>query len=287
MTARILDGKAVASQLRQELKEEAARFASEAGRPALLATLQVGDDEASAVYARRIGKTLAGVGMAHREERLPADTTPEQLESALRALGGAAEVDGILPLLPVPPPLTQEDIVRGLVPDKDVDGVHPLNAGLLVLGQDCFVPNTPAGGMELLRRYGVELRGKRAVVVGRSNIVGKPMALLLLAEHATVSLCHSRTTDLREVVREGDIVVAAVGKAGLIRGDWIKPGAVVVDFGINPTDQGITGDVDFEGASAVAGAITPVPGGTGPVTNLMLARNLLKAAWKGRGAGSQ
>ncbi|HEY3283149.1 MAG TPA: bifunctional 5,10-methylenetetrahydrofolate dehydrogenase/5,10-methenyltetrahydrofolate cyclohydrolase [Armatimonadota bacterium] len=278
MAAIDLEGKSVAAQIRGELKAEAAGLTARLGRAPLLATLQVGEDPASEVYARRIAKTLAGVGIQHSAVNLPTGSTAEDLRAALETLGRDPTVDGILPLLPVPAPLTQADVVRWLRPEQDVDGIHPINAGLLALGQEGFVPNTPAGGMELLRRYDIPLKGRRAVVVGRSNIVGKPMALLLLAEHATVTLCHSRTVDLPAVVREGDIVVAAVGRAGLIKGDWLKPGATVIDFGINATDTGITGDVDYASAREVAGAITPVPGGTGPVTNLMLARNTLLAA---------
>jgi methylenetetrahydrofolate dehydrogenase (NADP+)/methenyltetrahydrofolate cyclohydrolase len=276
--ALILDGKAVAAELKREIPEEASRIAQDLGRIPALATVQVGDDEASKVYASRIAKTLAGLGIDCRSERLDASANPEEYRRLLRQLSESPETDGILPLLPLPAPLSQEDIVAALDPAKDVDGIHPENAGRLFLGHDAFVPNTPAGGMEILRRYEIPLKGKRAVVVGRSNIVGKPMALLLLAEHTTVTLCHSRTEDLPSVCREGDLLIAAVGKERMIRGDWIKPGAVVVDFGINPTEAGIAGDVDFESAEPVAGAITPVPGGTGPVTNLMLARNVLKAA---------
>lgn len=276
--AQVLDGKSVAAALRDELKLEAAQLAETLGRKPTLGTVQVGDDEASTVYATRIAKTLTGLGMDCRSIRLPASASREELQVQVRGLGGDASIDGILPLLPLPSPLTQEDVVAALNPAKDVDGIHPENAGRLYLGQDAFVPNTPAGGMEILRRYEIPLRGRRAVVVGRSNIVGKPMALLLLAEHATVTLCHSRTEDLPAVCREADLLVAAVGRARMIRGDWVKPGATVLDFGINPAETGIVGDVDYESVEPVAGAITPVPGGTGPVTNLMLARNVLKAA---------
>jgi methylenetetrahydrofolate dehydrogenase (NADP+)/methenyltetrahydrofolate cyclohydrolase len=279
--ALILDGKSIAAVLREELKAEAARLAERLGRKPALATVQVGGDEASTVYASRIAKTLTALGIECRSVRLPDGTPREELQSRLNELGADEAVDGILPLLPLPAPLNLEDVVAALNPAKDVDGIHPVNAGRLFLGQETFVPNTPAGGMEILRRYEIPLKGKRAVVVGRSNIVGKPMAMLLLAEHATVTLCHSRTEDLPAVCREADVLVAAVGRAGMIKGDWVKPGATVIDFGINPTETGIVGDVDYASVEPVAGAITPVPGGTGPVTNLMLARNVLKAAGAG------
>ncbi|MBW3623351.1 MAG: bifunctional 5,10-methylenetetrahydrofolate dehydrogenase/5,10-methenyltetrahydrofolate cyclohydrolase [Armatimonadetes bacterium] len=276
--ATLLDGKSVAAALREELRAETAPLAEMLGRKPALATVQVGEDEASTVYASRIAKTLAGLGMECRTLQLPATATRDELQDLLRTIGDDPSTDGILPFLPLPDPHTFEDVVAALNPGKDVDGIHPENAGRLYLGQETFVPNTPAGGMEILRRYDLPLRGRRAVVVGRSNIVGKPMALLLLAEHATVTLCHSRTENLPAVCREADLLVAAVGRARMIRGDWVKPGAVIIDFGINPTETGIAGDVDFESVESVAAAITPVPGGTGPVTNLMLARNVLKAA---------
>ena len=281
--ATILDGKAVAAALRGELAAQAARQADALGRKPLLATVQVGDDEASTVYSARIAKTLSGVGIACRPVQLAASTTSDQLQGTFRDLSADRQVDAILPLLPVPAPLTAEDLVAELDPSKDVDGIHPENAGRLFLGQPAFVPNTPAGGMEILRRYDIPLKGQRAVVVGRSNIVGKPLALLLLAEHATVTVCHSRTQDLPGVCRGADVLAVAIGRAKMVRGDWIKPGATVLDFGINAAENGIVGDVDFESAEPVAGAITPVPGGTGPVTNLMLARNVLLAASRAAG----
>jgi methylenetetrahydrofolate dehydrogenase (NADP+)/methenyltetrahydrofolate cyclohydrolase len=280
--ATILDGKAVAAALREELKAEAARLAEERGRKPSLATVQVGDDEASAVYAGRIAKTLSALGIECRSAQEPATLSRDDLQALFGRLSSDESLDAILPLLPLPAPLSQEDVIAALDPAKDVDGIHPENAGRLFLGHDAFIPNTPAGGIEILRRYDVPLKGKRAVVVGRSNIVGKPMALLLLSEHATVTICHSRTEDLPAVCREADVLIAAVGRAKMIKGDWIKPGATVLDFGINPAESGIVGDVDFESAEPVAGAITPVPGGTGPVTNLMLARNVLKAAGRGQ-----
>jgi methylenetetrahydrofolate dehydrogenase (NADP+)/methenyltetrahydrofolate cyclohydrolase len=201
------------------------------------------------------------------------------LEATVRELSADSAISGILLQLPLPAGLQSAGAIAQLDPRKDVDGVHPISAGLLAQGLPCLVPNTPAGGMELLRRNNIPIAGKRALVVGRSNIVGKPMALLLLQEHATVTIAHSRTPDLASVVHEADIVVAAVGRAGLITGAMLRPGAVVIDFGINVLGDGtIVGDVDFASAAEVAGAITPVPGGTGPVTNVMLLRNVLRAA---------
>jgi methylenetetrahydrofolate dehydrogenase (NADP+) / methenyltetrahydrofolate cyclohydrolase len=278
MSARLLEGKPVADALRARIQADVESFRQAKGCVPCIATVMVGDDEASAVYARRIARVHDGLGMASRHVTLPEGTSAVDLSAAMADLSADPVVSGILPLLPLPAPLTVDDVLGSLSPEKDVDGIHPVNAGRLYLGQDTFVPNTPAGGMEMLDYYRIELQGRRAVVVGRSNIVGKPMALLLLARHATVTLCHSRTVALPEVAQEGDILVAAVGRAKMVKGDWLKPGAVVVDFGINSVEGGITGDVDFESASQVAGAITPVPGGTGPVTNLMLARNTLKAA---------
>ncbi len=210
---------------------------------------------------------------------LPADTDQAALEASIQALSDDRQISGVLVQMPLPPGLDAQRVIARLDPRKDVDGVHPTNTGRLAQGLPCFVPNTPAGGMELLRRNGIALAGRRAVVVGRSNIVGKPMALLLLAEHATVTIAHSRTPDLAAVLREADLVVAAVGRAGLITGAMLRPGAVVVDFGINVLEGGaLVGDVEFASAVEVAGAITPVPGGTGPMTNVMLMRNVLQAA---------
>jgi methylenetetrahydrofolate dehydrogenase (NADP+)/methenyltetrahydrofolate cyclohydrolase len=279
MTATILDGRALAKTMREELRAEVQDFSATFGAPPALAVVQVAGDAASDSYIRGIDKACGAVGITFDHRLLPAETSQAALESTVEALSGDGVVSGVLIQLPLPAGLAAVGAIARLDPRKDVDGVHPASAGLLMQGLPCLVPNTPAGGMELLRRNGVPLAGRRAVVVGRSNIVGKPMALLLLQEHATVTIAHSRTPNLAAVVREADIVVAAVGRAGLITGDMLRPGAVVVDFGINVLEDGrMVGDVDFAGASAVAGAITPVPGGTGPVTNVMLLRNVLQAA---------
>jgi methylenetetrahydrofolate dehydrogenase (NADP+)/methenyltetrahydrofolate cyclohydrolase len=279
MSATILDGRALAKALREELRAEIAQFRAGAGFAPMLAVVQVAGDPASERYVRAIRKSCDDVGATFVERVLPADTQQQALETAIGELSADDQVHGILIQMPLPKGLDAGRAIARLVPRKDVDGVHPTSAGLLAHGLPCLVPNTPAGGMELLRRAGVALAGKRAVVVGRSTIVGKPMALLLLAEHATVTIAHSRTHDLPAVLREADIVVAAVGRAGLITGAMLRPGAVVIDFGINVREDGaVVGDVDFASAAEVAGAITPVPGGTGPVTNMMLMRNVLQAA---------
>jgi methylenetetrahydrofolate dehydrogenase (NADP+)/methenyltetrahydrofolate cyclohydrolase len=259
-------------------------FTSPAGAPPRLAVVQVAGDAASERYVRAIRKSCDDAGIGFVERALPPDTSQAALDAAVAELSADNRVHGILIQMPLPKGLDAGSAIARLDPRKDVDGVHPTSAGLLAQGQPCLIPNTPAGGMELLRRYNIRLAGKRAVVVGRSNIVGKPMALLLLQEHATVTIAHSRTPDLASVVREADVVVAAVGKAGLITGAMLRLGAVVVDFGINVQGDGaVVGDVEFASAAEVAGAITPVPGGTGPVTNVMLLRNVLQAARDQRG----
>jgi methylenetetrahydrofolate dehydrogenase (NADP+)/methenyltetrahydrofolate cyclohydrolase len=279
MTATILDGRALAKTMRDELRAEIHQFTASRGGAPVLAVVQVAGDAASDSYVRSINKACDAVGITFLHHLLPAGTAQARLEMIVRALSADDTVHGVLLQLPLPKDLDATGAIAQLDPRKDVDGVTPTSAGLLAQGLPSLLPNTPAGGMELLRRNGIELAGRCAVVIGRSNIVGKPMALLLLREHATVTIAHSRTRDLAAVAREADIVAAAVGRAGIITGDMLKPGAVVVDFGINVLDDGrMVGDVDFESAAMVAGAITPVPGGTGPVTNVMLLRNVLQAA---------
>jgi methylenetetrahydrofolate dehydrogenase (NADP+)/methenyltetrahydrofolate cyclohydrolase len=281
MSATILDGRTLANTLRGELRADIERFIATAGVAPALAVVQVAGDPASERYVRAIRKSCDNAGIVFVERLLPPEVDQAALEATIAELSGDDQVDGILLQMPLPKGLVADRAIAQLDPRKDVDGVHPTSAGLLAQGQPCLVPNTPAGGMELLRRNGIQLIGKRAVVVGRSNIVGKPMALLLLQEHATVTIAHSRTPDLAALLREADVIVAAVGKAGVITGAMLRPGATVIDFGINVLDDGsIVGDVDFASAIEVAGAITPVPGGTGPVTNVMLLRNVLQAAQK-------
>jgi methylenetetrahydrofolate dehydrogenase (NADP+)/methenyltetrahydrofolate cyclohydrolase len=279
MTATILDGRSLAKTLREELRADVQTFIADTGLAPALAVVQVAGDAASDRYVRSIQKACGDVGITFIHRLLPADTSQSTLDAAVRELSADPAISGILLQLPLPVGLVSTGAIAQLDPHKDVDGVHPISAGLLAQGLPGLLPNTPAGGMELLRRHRIALVGKRAVVVGRSNIVGKPMALLLLQEHATVTIAHSRTPDLTSVIREADIVVAAVGRAGLITGAMLRPGAVVVDFGINVLEDGtMVGDVDFASAAEVAGAITPVPGGAGPVTNVMLLRNVLQAA---------
>ncbi len=279
MTATILDGRALAQELRAEAKDAIAQLRERIGRAPGLAVVQVEGDAASTRYVRSLNKLCDAVGAAFRLELLPADVAQAELDRLIAALNDDPTVDGVLIQLPLPAGLSAEQAIMGLDYRKDIDGVHPINAGLLAQGRAAFAPNTPAGGMELLRRYGVQLRGVRAAVVGRSAIVGRPMAQLLTLADATVTICHSRTVDLGAVLRECELVCVAAGRPGLITADMIRPGAVVVDFGTNVREDGsLVGDVDFATVVEVAGAITPVPGGTGPVTNAMLLKNLITAA---------
>ena len=283
MTAEILDGRAVAKTIQAELKIEIAEMA-EAGVVPALAVVQVGEDPASAWYVGQIRKICKRVGVTFRLDTLPDSTTGEALASALDALNDDTGVHGVVVQMPLPRHLSQEVVTDALDPRKDVDGIHPVNAGRLFQNSgDYFSPATPAGGMELMRRYGIELKGKRAVMVGRSNIVGRPMAMLMLHQHATVVICHSRTPDLGEETRRADIVVAAVGRPSIITGDMIRPGAVVIDFGANVVEDSLVGDVDSEAAMEVASYVTPVPGGTGPMTNAMLMTNVVSAAKRQHG----
>ena len=283
MTAAILDGKKLAETLRADLKGAVAAFAKEHGRPPGLEVVLVGEDPASQVYTRNKEKASNEVGMRGKLHTLPATTTEAELLRLLDRLNGDETVDGILVQLPLPAAIGEQRVLDAVRADKDVDGFHPVNAGLLASGRPGLVPCTPRGCMKLLATSGADLRGARAVVVGRSNIVGKPMAQLLLAEHATVTIAHSRTRDLPALCREADVLVAAVGRAEMVRGDWVKEGAVVIDVGINrvPTEGGksrLVGDVAFAEAKARAAAITPVPGGVGPMTIACLLENTLIAA---------
>ncbi len=274
-----MDGKALAAQLRSELKAEFAAFAARTGAPPTLAVLRVGDDEAAAGYARAIEKSCAGVGAAYCAVALSADASQADVEAALARLNDDPAIHGIMVLEPVPTQVSLDALALRLDPAKDVDGVHPINAGRLAAQREpYFVPATPAGGMRLLETAGVEFKGREAVVVGRSDIVGKPMAMLLLHRHCTVTIAHSRTVDLPAVCRRADILCLAVGRPEMVKGDWVKPGAVVVDFGTTYTEAGLKGDCEQAGVAAVAGKMTPVPGGTGPMTNVMLMSNLLQAA---------
>ncbi|TKD53164.1 bifunctional methylenetetrahydrofolate dehydrogenase/methenyltetrahydrofolate cyclohydrolase FolD [Sphingomonas baiyangensis] len=283
MSAEIIDGKAAAATLRARVGELAAGFAADTGRKPGLAVVLVGEDAASAVYVRSKGKATVAAGMASFEHRLPADTAQEDLLALVDRLNADDAVDGILVQLPLPEGLDADAVLQRIDPDKDVDGFHPVNAGRLATGLNGFVPCTPLGCLMLLKERLGDLSGLNAVVIGRSNIVGKPMAALLTQASCTVTVAHSRTRNLAHHLAGADIVVAAVGRANFVSGDWIKPGACVIDVGINRTDDGLVGDVDFASAASVAGAITPVPGGVGPMTIACLLRNTLVAAHRRAG----
>ncbi len=279
MTATILDGKALAAAMKEEVSKEIAGFSAATGVTPVMVVVRAGEDPASVSYANAIAKTCKNYGVGFQLHTLPATCAQAELVDLVARLSADPSVSGIMIQEPMPKAIDGAAVVAALSPAKDVDGVHPANAGRLLQGEgDYFAPATPSGGMEILSRFGVALKGKHAVVVGRSNIVGKPMALLLLHQHATVTICHSRTANLGEVIKSADIVAAAVGKARMIKADMLKPGAVVIDFGVNFEDGKMVGDVDYEPALAVAGMITPVPGGTGPMTNVMLMKNVLIAA---------
>lgn len=279
MVAERIDGKAVAAEVRGELRAKVAAFEARVGRPPGLDVVLVGDDPASHVYVTAKEKAAAEVGIRGRAHRLASNTSRSTLFDLIRGLNADVDVDGILVQLPVPRHLDATEIVDWLDPAKDIDGLHPLNAGLLAIGRKGLRPCTPLGCMRLLERIGYNLEGKRAIVVGRSNLVGKPIIQLLLEKHATVTVAHSRSQNLAGLVAEADVVIAAVGRPRLVRGEWLKPGAVVIDVGINRTDEGkLVGDVDYASASERAGFITPVPGGVGPMTIAMLLENTLAAA---------
>ena len=275
MAARVIDGNAVAERVRARVRGEIEELGLRPG----LAVVLVGDDPASAVYVRMKRKDCAEVGIESIDHDLPADTSVEDLAALLRGLNADPDVHGILLQLPLPGHLDQDELIPLIDPAKDVDGLTPANAGLLFQGRDeAMVPCTPAGVMELLDEADAELSGARAVVLGRSILVGKPMAQLLLAADATVTHCHSRTKDLAEVCSQADVLVAAAGRPGLVTGEMVREGAVVIDVGTNRTDDGLVGDVDFESVSERAAAVTPVPGGVGPMTRAMLLANTVRAA---------
>lgn len=278
MAAQRIDGKGIAAEIRQGLKTRCEALVEKGVMPCLAVVL-VGEDPASAIYVRNKERACKQVGIRSVAIRMEADTPQDVLEAQIQALNGDPEVDGILVQLPLPKGLDEERVLKLISPAKDVDGFHMENMDALVTGRKGPIPCTPKGCMKLIHSTGIGLSGKEAVVVGRSNIVGKPMALLLLAESATVTVCHSRTRDLAAHTRRADVLVAAVGRPGMITGDMVKPGAVVIDVGINRLEDGrVVGDVDFDAASEVAGYITPVPGGVGPMTIAMLLENTLEAA---------
>ena len=276
--ATIIDGKAVSAAVRAEVAAEVEELKAKGITPGL-AVIIVGDDPASRVYVNNKKKACSEVGMYSEEFALPADTTQEELLALVASLNGRSDINGILCQLPLPKGLSDKDVIEAISPIKDVDAFHAQNVGNIMIGDYSFLPCTPAGVMELLHRAGVEVAGKRCVVIGRSNIVGKPMAMLLLHENGTVTICHSRTQDLAAVCLEADILVAAVGKAKFVTADMVKEGAVVIDVGMNRDENGkLCGDVDYASVEPIAGYITPVPGGVGPMTIAMLLKNTLMAA---------
>lgn len=281
MAAERLDGKRLSAEVLAEVAERATRLQAEGITPGL-AVILVGEDAASQIYVRNKEKACAQTGIRSVTVRMPEETSQQELEAQIRALNADASIHGILVQLPLPRHLNEAAALAAIVPDKDVDGFHIQNAGRLFCGQDGVTPCTPKGAMAMLRRAGIELSGKEAVVVGRSNIVGKPMAMLLLAANCTVTLCHSRTKDLASHTRRADILVVAAGKPGMITADMVKPGAAVIDVGINRVNGKVVGDVDFDAVSQVAGWITPVPGGVGRMTVAMLMENTVEAAEKTR-----
>ena len=278
--ATILDGKALAAKVKQQVKQQAEGMARKPG----LAVIIVGNNPASRVYVNSKRKDCEECGFLSEEYALPEETTQQELITLIEKLNGRADIDGILCQLPLPDGIDEEAVLMAISPDKDVDGFHPMNMGALLVGKEGFLPCTPYGIMEILAEYNVDPKGKHCVVIGRSNIVGKPMALLLLQKHGTVTICHSRTQNLAEICRTADILVAAVGKVNLVTADMVKPGAVVIDVAMNRNEAGkLCGDVDYPAVEKVASAITPVPGGVGPMTRAMLMKNTLLAAQKHQG----
>ena len=279
MSAQLLDGNALSKKMKAKIKEDVAIFAAQHGFAPTLAVMRIGEDGAAAGYGRAIEKNCKSVDVNFRGVELPNETSQADAATALAALNNDPAIHGIMILEPVPAQIELDQLVLSLNPAKDIDGVHPLNAGRLASQRPpYFVPATPAGGIRLMEDAGVDFKGKHAVIVGRSDIVGKPMAMLLLHRHCTVTIAHSRTMDLPAVCRGADILCLAVGRPEMVKSDWVKAGAVVVDFGTTYTDAGLKGDCDQAGVAQVAGMLTPVPGGTGPVTNAMLMQNLLEAA---------
>jgi methylenetetrahydrofolate dehydrogenase (NADP+)/methenyltetrahydrofolate cyclohydrolase len=277
MPARVISGKQVAAEIRQALSGRVQALRARGVVPGL-GVILVGDDPASHSYVKSKERACQELALHSVVRRMPATAGQHEVIAQVEAFNRDPAIHGILVQLPLPDHIDEQAVILAIRPEKDVDGFHPVNVGNLHIGSRCFIPCTPAGVMELIERSGFELKGTHAVVVGRSNIVGKPVAMLLLSRHATVTMCHSRTRDLPAVTRTADVLVAAVGKAELIKGDWIKPGAVVIDVGVNRLGDRLVGDVDFASASPVAGFITPVPGGVGPMTITMLIKNSIEAA---------
>ena len=275
--AKIIDGKAISAEIKEELKEKVAEYKKQ-GVEITLAVVKVGNDPASAVYVRNKEKACKYVGITSRTLALPEETTEEELLKVVNDLNEDKSVNGILVQLPLPKHIDESKVLLAIDSNKDVDGFHPVNVGKMVIGEETFLPCTPAGIIEMLKRTDVEISGKECVVIGRSNIVGKPMSMLMLKENATVTIAHSRTKDLKEVTKRADILIAAIGKAKFVTADYVKEGAVVIDVGMDRDENGkLCGDVDFDSVSQVASAITPVPGGVGPMTVTMLLVNCLRS----------
>ena len=276
--AQLIDGKVISAQIKDEVKEKVAGL-KEQGCEVTLAVIQVGADPASSVYVRNKKKACEYVGIRSLAYELPEETSEQELLELVQSLNAKEDVDGILVQLPLPKHIDEDKVIRTISPDKDVDGFHPVNVGKMVIGEDTFLPCTPAGIIEMIKRTDIDIEGKECVVIGRSNIVGKPMAMLMLKENATVTIAHSRTKDLKEVTKRADIIVAAIGKAKFVTADYVKEGAVVIDVGMDRDENGkLCGDVDFEDVAENASVCTPVPGGVGSVTTSVLAKHLLKAA---------
>lgn len=279
MPAQVIDGKQTAADIREDIKRQTAKLIEERGIQPGLAVVLVGEDPASQVYVRNKEKACISVGMYSEVHRLPEATTQDELLALIAELAANRRIHGILVQLPLPKHIDEKAVIAAIPPEKDVDGFHPVSVGNMVIGDECFLPCTPAGIIELIKRTGIDLVGKHAVVVGRSNIVGKPVAMLLLQEHATVTICHSRTPDLATITRQADVLVAAVGRAKMIKREHVKPGAVVIDVGVNRLPDGrLAGDVDYDDVLETASYITPVPGGVGPMTITMLLLNTLRSA---------
>jgi methylenetetrahydrofolate dehydrogenase (NADP+) / methenyltetrahydrofolate cyclohydrolase len=280
VTARILDGRAMGAQIKEELRAEVARFAREHGSAPGLVIVRVGSDSASGVYSKAILRQADETGLRARIEQLAARTTPDELRSALIQLNNDGTVQGIIVQMPLPAHLSQKMVIDTIDPNKDIDGISPRSAGNLFLGLPTFLPATVAAVIEILERAQVPLDGKRTIVISRSNVVGKPLAMMLLQKNATVTVCHSRTVNLPYYTRQADVLVAAAGRARMITADMVRPGATVIDVGINASPEGgIVGDIDFEAVKEVAGALTPTPGGVGPLTNILLLKQCMQAAW--------
>lgn len=281
MTAHILDGRAMGAEIRAELREEIRRYVQEQGHAPGLVIVLVGSDDASGMYSKAILRVANDIGISARLEQLPANTSSDELHALLLQLNGDASIQGIIVQMPLPRHLSQKMVADTIVASKDIDGISPRSAGNLFLGLPSFLPSTAAAVMEILERIHIQLAGKRVVIIGRSNVVGKPLAMMLLQKNATVTICHSRTANLADFTRQADVLIAAAGRANMLTADMVRPGAVVIDVGINALPEGgIVGDVDFASVREVASALTPTPGGVGPLTNVMLLKQCVQAAWR-------